>query len=62
MKKNMSYKFTDELSVTFQSFVSGAGEFGLSQIQGNYQVSKEDGIGQKLYVFEAFFPKEYVKL
>ena len=30
MKKNMSWKFTDELSVTFQSSVSGAGEFGLS--------------------------------
>ena len=30
MKKNMSWKFTDELSVTFQSSVSGVGEFGLS--------------------------------
>ena len=30
MKKNTSWKFTDELSVTFQSSVSGAGEFGLS--------------------------------
>ena len=29
MKKNTSWKFTDELSVTFQSPVSGAGEFGL---------------------------------
>ena len=29
MKKNTSWKFTDELSVTFQSSVSGAGEFGL---------------------------------
>ena len=29
MKKNMSWKFTDELSVTFQLSVSGAGEFGL---------------------------------
>ena len=28
MKKNTSWKFTDELSVTFQSSVSGAGEFG----------------------------------
>ena len=26
----MTWKFTDELSVTFQSFVSGPGEFGLS--------------------------------
>ena len=30
MKKNTSWKFTDELSVTFQSSVSGAGEFGPS--------------------------------
>ena len=30
MKKNMSWKFTDETSVTFQSSVSGVGEFGLS--------------------------------
>ena len=30
MKKNMSWKFTDELSVTFQLSISGAGEFGLS--------------------------------
>ena len=29
MKKNTSWKFTDELSVTFQLSVSGAGEFGL---------------------------------
>ena len=29
MKKNPSWKFTDELSVTFQLSVSGAGEFGL---------------------------------
>ena len=28
MKKNMSWKFTDESFVTFQSSVSGAGEFG----------------------------------
>ena len=28
MKKNMSWKFTDESSVTFQLSVSGAGEFG----------------------------------
>ena len=28
MKKNMSWKFTDELSLTFQSSVSGPGEFG----------------------------------
>ena len=33
MKKNMSWKFTDESSVTFQSSVSGAGEFGLSNIK-----------------------------
>ena len=32
MKKNMSWKFTDESSVTFQSSVSGPGEFG----QGTY--------------------------
>ena len=30
MKKNTSQKFTDESSVTFQSSVSGPGEFGLS--------------------------------
>ena len=29
MKKNTSWKFTDESSVTFQLSVSGAGEFGL---------------------------------
>ena len=29
MKKNMSWKFTDESSETFQSSVSGPGEFGL---------------------------------
>ena len=29
MKKNTSCKFTDESSVTFQSSVSGRGEFGL---------------------------------
>ena len=29
MKKNMSWKFTDELSITFQSSLSGPGEFGL---------------------------------
>ena len=28
MKKNTSWKFTDELSVTFQLSISGAGEFG----------------------------------
>ena len=32
MKKNTSWKFTDELSVTFQLSVSGPGEFGLRQI------------------------------
>ena len=31
MKKNTSWKFTDESSVTFQLSVSGAGEFGLGQ-------------------------------
>ena len=29
MKKNTTWKFTDELSVTFQLSISGAGEFGL---------------------------------
>ena len=29
MKKNKSWKFTDESTVTFQSSVSGPGEFGL---------------------------------
>ena len=28
MKKNTSWKFTDESSITFQSSISGAGEFG----------------------------------
>ncbi len=28
MKKNMSWKFTDESSITLQSSVSGPGEFG----------------------------------
>ena len=32
MKKNTSWKFTDELSVTFQLSVSGVGEFGLSSM------------------------------
>ena len=30
-KKNTSWKFMDESSVTFQSSVSGPGEFGLKQ-------------------------------
>ena len=32
MKINTPWKFTDELSVTFQSSISGAGEFGLIHI------------------------------
>ena len=35
MKKNTSWKFTDESSVTFQSSVSGAGEFGLCRLSHN---------------------------
>ena len=37
MKKNTSWKFTDELSITFQLSVSGAGEFGLNyvSVEGN---------------------------
>ena len=31
MKKNTSWKFTDKSSVTFQSSVSGPGEFGLTR-------------------------------
>ena len=31
MKKNMSWKFTDEWSITFQSSVSGPAEFGLRE-------------------------------
>ena len=31
MKKKPFMKFTDESSVTFQSSISGAGEFGLSE-------------------------------
>ena len=33
----MSWKFTDELSVTFQSSVSGAGEFGHSLMRGIFE-------------------------
>ena len=33
MKKNTSWKFTDESSVTFQSSISGPGEFGLNSIE-----------------------------
>ena len=33
MKKNTSWKFTDESSVTFQSSVSGPGEFGLRKLE-----------------------------
>ena len=32
MKKKTSWKFMDEISVTFQSSVSGAGEFGLKKL------------------------------
>ena len=32
MKKNTSWKFMDESSITFQSSVSGLGEFGLKRI------------------------------
>ena len=32
MEKNTSWKLTDELSETFQSSVSGAGEFGLRNV------------------------------
>ena len=35
MKKNTSWKFTDELSVTFHLSVSGAGEFGLKAMFKN---------------------------
>ena len=30
MKKNTSWKFTDESSITFQLSISGPGEFGLT--------------------------------
>ena len=33
MKKNTSWKFMDESSVTFQLSVSGPGEFGLSVLE-----------------------------
>ena len=36
MKKNTSWKFTDESSVTFLSSVSGPGEFGLN-VHVNFQ-------------------------
>ena len=38
MKKNTSWKFTDESSVTFQSSVSGAGEFGQNLRNWNFFV------------------------
>ena len=38
MKKTTSWKFTDELFVTFQFSVSGAGEFGLNI--GMYMLSE----------------------
>ena len=34
MKKNTSWKFADELSVTFQLSIRGAGEFGLKPGSG----------------------------
>ena len=40
MKKNTSWKFMDELSVTFQSSVSGTDEFGLR----NYDLTDEIAI------------------
>ena len=41
MKKNTSWKFTDELSVTFQSSVSGAGEFGLKLVFTYFSVANK---------------------
>ena len=37
MKKNTSWKFTDELSVTFQLSVSGASEFGPNISDGKFE-------------------------
>ena len=51
MKKNTSWKFTDELSVTFQSSVSGAGEFGLSPYN-----SLNFGPKSKTAIFEIDLP------
>ena len=46
MKKNMSWKFTDESSITFQSSISGVGEFGLG-------VGKEgDCLAKNVYFHE----------
>ena len=42
----MSWKFTDELSVTFQSSVSGASEFGLRHMLCQISVPMKDLIGQ----------------
>lgn len=39
MKKSMSWNFTDEPSVTFQSSISGPGEFGLSFIHTFFRCS-----------------------
>ena len=41
MKKNTSWKFTDESSVTFQSFVSGPGEFGLKNSFIDYLIYRK---------------------
>ena len=38
MKKNGSWKFADESSVTFQSSVSEVGEFGLSLYRFEFKV------------------------
>ncbi len=52
MKKNTSWKFTDELSVTFQSSVSGAGEFGLCLFYRErvYALNFEDGVGGNVFI------------
>ena len=48
----MSWKCTDELSVTFQSSVSGAGEFGLSAYSKSLFLNHDLGSIALLFHFD----------
>ena len=50
MRKNTSWKFTDDSSVTFQLSVSGTGEFGLRKI---IQILQKFGV--KLFEYKLIF-------
>ena len=50
MKKNLSWKFTDELSVTFQLSVSEASEFGGSAKLVIFKVITYEIQGQSKYL------------